>query len=179
MSPSSQPQAAGNGKAGEATWRRVYETFSSTQIANFLLGIQRVVEATSPSPSPVPNIPDGARREPGSSAAEPCCLQHALARGQALFKGAVWHIWVFTLLPAQPCSFLTCAGRTTILTGAELAPTGHLFTPTRLPQGFSGCQAQREGVFLRARQVMCKMCSTPSKNLLLQIWALRALTYEQ
>lgn len=66
--------------------------------------------------------------------------------------------------PGPAALILTCTGRITILTGAELAPTRHLFTPTGLPLGFAGrCEGQREGVFLRARQVMCTMCSPPAK----------------
>lgn len=67
--------------------------------------------------------------------------------------------------PGPTVLILTCAGRITILAGTELAPTWHLFTPTRLPQGFAGgCKVQREGVFLRSRQVMCKMCSPPARS---------------
>ena len=143
-------------------WRRVYETFS-TQIAKFLLGIQRLVEAASPSPSPTPYIPDGARREPAA-------LQQSLAACSARLPGGKlcskeqFGVSGCYSSPGPATLILTCAGRITILTGGELAPTRHLFMPTGLLQGFAGkCEMQREGVFLHTRQVMCKICSPPAK----------------
>lgn len=92
QSPPREPQAES---------RQVHKSlqdFSSTQTVKSLLGIQRLVEAASPCPSPSPTSPKKHSKSP----------QLQQRQEQALFKGAVWCVWVSALPLAQPCHPYLC-----------------------------------------------------------------------
>lgn len=150
--------------------KSLWDTFSVTQTARFLPGIQKLVETSSSSLFSNALHPWGAQRKASSSWRWPSPLKCLLARRQAVLRGA-----------AQPdrCSLCSWPG--------HAYPHQCCRTPG-LPPSTSPCPPRClrallalsvwRGVLLCAPSDVQDVLS-PSKNLLPLTWALRAHIWEQ